>query len=102
MELLYNEKGLEQREHKGQNDKRQRDPFGHLRELRVPCLGLGLAGEESIRAAGDGAGEAGALAGLEDNDQYQKQGGEQLKNGKNDNQSRHMGSSFHVEKGKLT
>ena len=72
----------EQVEHQRQNDKAQGDPLGHLGQLGVQSLGLAL-GQEGIGSAGNGTAEAGALAGLKQNDRDQENTGEKLKNGKN-------------------
>jgi len=71
---------VEQVEHQREQHKGQSDPFGHLGKLAVPSRGLAL-GQEGIRAAGDGAGQAGALSGLEQHDNYEKQAGEKLDDG---------------------
>ena len=50
---------------KRQDDEHQADPLGGLGELGVPGLAFWpCLAEEGVGAAGDGAGEAGALAGL--------------------------------------
>ena len=54
-----------------------------LASLASSSLGLAL-GEEGVRAAGDGAGEAGTLAGLEEDDDRNGEGGEQLQNRESD------------------
>ena len=47
-------------EAQGQQNESQGEPLGGLCQLGVQRLGLAL-GQEGLRAAGDGAGEAGAL-----------------------------------------
>ena len=66
-----------------QDDEGETDPLGGLCELGVHGLGLAL-GEEGVRAAGDGAGEAGTLAGLEEDDDRNSEGGEKLQNRESD------------------
>lgn len=71
-----------------QQNERQAKPFGHLGKLRIQRLSLALR-HESLGAAGDDAGKAGALAGLHQNNQRNSKTGEQLKHRQNDFDSRH-------------
>lgn len=68
---------------KSQDDESETDPLGGLGELRIESLGLAL-GEEGVSAAGDGAGEPGTLAGLEQDDDGYGEGGEKLQNRESD------------------
>ena len=53
------------------------NPLGHLGQLGVNALGLVL-GQEGVSTAGDGAGQASTLAGLQHDDSDQGQGQDHL------------------------
>ena len=76
---VFNAFLLHQAQDEGEHDKEDSDPLGPLGQLGVPGLGLVL-GHEGVHAAGDGAAEAGALAGLEQNHSDEEQTGEELNN----------------------
>ena len=54
-------------------------PLGHLGQLGVQALSL-ILGQEGVSSAGDGTGQAGALAGLEHNNGHHSQRQENLNN----------------------
>ena len=83
----------DQVQQQGQQNEGQSEPLGGLGQLCVPGLGLAL-GEEGLRAAGDGAGKSCALAALHQNDNRDGQAGDELKNGENDGEYRHLFQSF--------
>ena len=59
----------DQVQQQGQQNKGQSDPLGPFRKLGVSRLGLGVRAEGiAVGGAGDGAGQAGALTGLEKHD----------------------------------
>ena len=60
-----------------QRDESNGDPLGHLGQLGVQALSLVL-GQEGVSAAGDGAGQASTLAGLQHDDSDQSQGQDHL------------------------
>lgn len=80
-------------EHQRQHDKRECEPLRHLRKLSIKRLGLALL-EERFRATGDRAGKTGALTALHENDNGDSKTGENLKNGEDDSESRHIFQSF--------
>ena len=55
--LLKSRGSVQQIQHQRENDERERDPLGHLRQSTVKRFRLTL-GEEGLRAAGDSAGQA--------------------------------------------
>ena len=65
-------------EHDGQHDKNDGDPLGGLGQPRVQGLALVLHEERLPVAAADGAGQAGAFAALEEDDNDERQAGEKL------------------------
>ena len=69
----------EDEQHQGQDQEQGADPLGGPGQLGVHGLGLVL-GQEGVGHAADGAGEAGALAGLEQHDQDDAQPAEELQN----------------------
>ena len=83
--------------YKVQNESKQNKgegkPLGSLCQLCVKSLALALT-EEGICAAGDGTGETSALTALHENDDHDGQTGENLKNSKDDSESRHVFQSF--------
>jgi len=80
-------------QNKGKHNKDEGKPLGSLSQFCIKSLALALA-KESICAAGDGTGETGALAALHKNDDHDGQTGENLKNSKDDGESRHVFQSF--------
>ena len=58
--LLKSRGSVQQIQHQRENDERERDPLGHLRQSTVKRFRLTL-GEEGLRAAGDSAGQTGAF-----------------------------------------
>ena len=68
---------LDDAQSQGQQNKSDSDPLGHLSQLGVQALGLVL-GQEGVSTAGDGAGQASTLAGLQHNDSDQGQGQDHL------------------------
>ena len=70
----------DQAQDQGQHHKHDGDPLGHLGQLGVPGLGLVL-GQEGVHAAGNGAGQARALAGLEHDHGDQDQAAQKLNDG---------------------
>ena len=64
----------------------------HLGQLGVPALGLVLE-QEGIHAAADGAGDARALAGLEQHHEDQEQGGDDLSDRQNCSNNCHFSKS---------
>ena len=85
--------GLQQAHHKGQDHKADGHPLGHLGQLGVPALGLVL-GHEGVGHAGDGAGQARALTGLEQHHGDQENGGGHVNNAQNQLRNAHDTSSF--------
>ena len=68
---------LDDAQSQGQQNESDSDPLGHLSQLGVQALGLVL-GQEGVSAAGDGAGQAVALAGLQHDNSDQGQGQDHL------------------------
>ena len=64
------------------------EPFRRLGELGIERLGFAF-GKERFRTAGNGAGQAGALAGLHQHDHGHGETGNQLDNRQNQFQSSH-------------
>ena len=64
----------------GQDQESSANPLGAAGDLGIDALGLVL-GQEGIGNAADGAGQTGALAGLEQNGQDDGQAANQLQNG---------------------
>lgn len=83
----------EQADHKGNDHKADGHPLGHLGQLGVPALGLVL-GHEGVGHAGDGAGQARALTGLEQHHGDQENGGGHVNNAQNQLRNAHDTSSF--------
>ena len=79
-------------EDQGENDEHQSDPLGPAGQLGVHALGLVL-GQEGIHAAADGAGDARALAGLEQHHEDQEQGGDDLSDRQNRSNNCHFSKS---------
>ena len=77
---------MQQIQHQRENNKRKRDPLGHLCQSAVKrfCLPLG---EEGLRAAGNGAGQTGALSGLEQHNDDQKDAGKKLDDSESKNKT---------------
>ena len=80
-------------EAQGQQNESQGEPLGGLCQLGVQRLGLAL-GQEGLCAAGDGAGEAGALAALHKHDRGDSNAGEDLENSENNGDDRHLFQPF--------
>ena len=80
-------------ENESQEYKCESKPLGELCQLRIQSLRLALA-EESIGTAGNCTGETGALTTLHENDDHDGQTGENLKNGEDNGESRHLFQSF--------
>ena len=91
--LLESLGSVQQIQHQRENDERERDPLGHLRQSTVKRFRLTL-GEESLRAAGDSAGQTGAFSGLEQHDDDQEDTGEELDDGESKNKTVHEIQSF--------
>ena len=68
---------LDDAQSQGQQNESDSDPLGHLSQLGVQALGLVL-GQEGVSAAGDGAGQASTLAGLQHDNSDQGQGQDHL------------------------
>ena len=75
------------------DDPENRHPLGHLCQLSIQALSLVL-GQEGVRTAGNGSGQAGALAGLEHNHRDNRQPAQDLDNGENQIQRIHVTRSF--------
>ena len=75
-------------QHQRQDDKDEAEPFRRLGELGIERLGFAF-GKERFRTAGNGAGQAGALAGLHQHDHGHGETGNQLDNRQNQFQSSH-------------
>ena len=91
--LLKSRGSVQQIQHQRENDERERDPLGHLRQSTVKRFRLTL-GEEGFRAAGDSAGQTGAFSGLEQHDDDQEDTGEELDDGESKNKTVHEIQSF--------
>ena len=84
--------GLNQNaDEEGQKHKADGEIFRHSGELGIPALRL-IFGEEGIGAAGDGAGEAGSLTGLKQNNDGQNDTGNHLNDGEYDGKRSHRSS----------
>ena len=77
--------------------KDEAEPLRRLGELGIERLGLAL-GKERFRAASNGAGQAGALAGLHQHDHGHGETGNQLDNRQNQFQSSHGIHPFMIGK----
>lgn len=75
-------------QHQRQDNKDEAEPLRRLGELGIERLGLAL-GKERFRAASNGAGQAGTLAGLHQHDHGHGETGNQLDNRQNQFQSSH-------------
>lgn len=75
-------------QHQRQDNKDETEPLRRLGELGIERLGLAL-GKERFRAASNGAGQAGTLAGLHQHDHGHGETGNQLDNRQNQFQSSH-------------
>lgn len=75
-------------QHQRQDNKDEAEPLRRLGELSIERLGFAL-GKERFRAASNGAGQAGALAGLHQHDHGHGETGNQLDNRQNQFQSSH-------------
>ena len=73
--------GSNQAQGQGDEDPEDGYPLGHLGQFGVQTLGLVL-GQEGVGTAGDGAGQAGALAGLEHHHGDNGQAAQDLNDGK--------------------
>ena len=91
--LLESRGSVQQIQHQRENDERERDPLGHLRQSTVKRFRLTL-GEEGLRTAGDSAGQTGAFSGLEQHDDDQEDTGEELDDGESKNKTVHEIQSF--------
>ena len=89
---------LEQAHDKGNYHKADGHPFGQLGQLGVPGLGPVL-GHKGIRHAGDGAGQARALSGLEQYHGDQENRGRHVHNAQNQLGDIHAASSFRPRMG---
>ena len=76
-------RGRQQAEHQGEDHEHDGDPRGHPGQAGVGGPGLVL-GQEGVRAAGDGAGQARALAGLEHHHGDEADGHDEIDDGQHD------------------
>lgn len=67
-------------ENQRQHNERNGEPLRHLGKTGIPSFCLGF-GHESVRAAGDGAGQTRALAALEQDDYGHGEAGDKLEYG---------------------
>ena len=86
-------KASQQIQNQRQHYENQRHPLGHFGKLGVHrfCLSLG---HEGVRAAGDRAGQARALAGLQQDHGNQEKTGEKLDDGENNGERVHKIQPF--------
>ena len=84
-------------QHQRQDDKDEAEPFRRLGKLGIERLGFAF-GKERFRTAGNGAGQAGALAGLHQHDHGHGETGNQLDNRQNQFQSSHGIHPFMIGK----
>jgi len=91
--LLTGAEKLYEVQDKGEQNEDQCKPLGSLGQLGIEGLAFALA-EESVSTAGDSTGETGTLAALHEDDDHNGQTGDNLKNSKDNGESRHVFQSF--------
>ena len=84
---------VEEAESEGENDESNGNPSGSLGKLGIETACLVLC-KEGVGSAGDGAGETSALSALKQNNGYEKQAAEYLKNSDNELQGNFIPFKF--------